>query len=63
MGLDRLDNSKGYEITNIVSCCTTCNYLRGDLLSPEETIVAVQAILKFRKDKSKNEKVSLHRND
>ena len=50
VGLDRLDNSKGYDIENVVSCCTTCNYLRGDILSPEETKVAVQAILKFRKE-------------
>lgn len=28
-GADRLDPSKGYELGNVVSCCTTCNYLKG----------------------------------
>lgn len=29
-GIDRVDNNRGYEIGNVVSCCTECNYLKGD---------------------------------
>ena len=28
VGLDRLDNSKGYSIKNCVSCCTDCNKMK-----------------------------------
>lgn len=24
-GIDRVDNNKGYEIENVVTCCTDCN--------------------------------------
>lgn len=48
-GLDRLDNSKGYEPDNVVPCCTTCNVVRGDKLTPEETRAAVQAVIALRK--------------
>lgn len=30
-GIDRIDNSKGYEIKNVVSCCSTCNYAKSDM--------------------------------
>jgi len=35
-GLDRLDNSRGYDPDNVVPCCATCNYVRRDLFTPEE---------------------------
>lgn len=35
-GLDRLDNNIGYEITNVVSCCTFCNKLKSNLFSDIE---------------------------
>jgi hypothetical protein len=47
-GLDRLDNTKGYHLDNVVPCCTTCNLMRGDRLTPEETKVAAQAIKQYR---------------
>jgi hypothetical protein len=28
-GLDRLNNDLGYELNNVVPCCTFCNYIRG----------------------------------
>lgn len=46
--LDRIDNSRGYESGNICSCCHTCNRLKQDLLSFEETKVVVQALIDFR---------------
>lgn len=29
-GVDRRDNSKGYDSTNAVSCCSFCNYAKRD---------------------------------
>lgn len=34
-GLDRIDNTKGYEIDNVVPCCKTCNKAK-DIMSQEE---------------------------
>lgn len=34
-GLDRLDNTLGYILGNVVSCCTECNLARGDRFSPQ----------------------------
>lgn len=31
IGIDRIDNSHGYENDNIVSCCQTCNFMKGEL--------------------------------
>lgn len=31
IGMDRMDNEKGYEISNIVPCCTWCNYAKRQL--------------------------------
>jgi len=30
IGLDRIDNTKGYTVNNIVSCCTYCNKMKLD---------------------------------
>jgi hypothetical protein len=49
IGLDRLDNDRGYEIDNIVPCCVICNRTRNAHFTPEETKVAVQAVIAFRK--------------
>lgn len=27
-GMDRVDNNKGYEVDNIVPCCSNCNYMK-----------------------------------
>lgn len=50
-GLDRLDNAKGYIVDNVVSCCTVCNRTKSDHFSPEETMVAINAVIKLRKGK------------
>lgn len=52
VGLDRIDNSKGYENNNVVSCCAKCNFVRGTVLTPEETRIAIQAVLQYRKGKT-----------
>jgi len=51
VGLDRLNNSKGYFLENVVPCCTKCNVIRNDILTPEETKIAIQAVINFRKGK------------
>ncbi len=30
-GIDRIDSSVGYTVSNTVPCCTDCNYGKGDL--------------------------------
>jgi hypothetical protein len=30
-GLDRLDNSKGYDLENVITCCGICNFMRNKL--------------------------------
>lgn len=34
-GIDRVDNNKGYEISNCVTCCGPCNLMKGTLTSSE----------------------------
>lgn len=35
-GLDRLDNSRGYDRPNVVPCCPVCNVVRRDFFTPQE---------------------------
>jgi hypothetical protein len=44
VGLDRLDNSRGYEPGNVVPCCGDCNKTRGDRLTHEEMVAAMRAV-------------------
>lgn len=30
-GIDRMDSNKGYKLSNCVSCCKTCNFIKGSL--------------------------------
>lgn len=48
-GLDRIDNIKGYELSNVLPCCTVCNRVRGDHFTIEETKAAVQAVISYRR--------------
>lgn len=47
--LDRIDNLKGYEEGNVLSCGLLCNQIRMDNLSVDETKDAVEGILLGRK--------------
>lgn len=52
VSLDRLDNSIGYEPSNVVPCCGKCNNIRNSFLSYEEMKVAMEAVLEYRKQTS-----------
>lgn len=47
-GLDRIDNSNGYEIGNVLPCCGRCNAIRGRHLGVEDMMVAMRAIAEHR---------------
>jgi hypothetical protein len=52
VGLDRIDNSLGYTLSNVLPCCGSCNRIRGDSLTVDEMSVAMQAIMIFREEGS-----------
>lgn len=52
--IDRKDGSIGYEYHNCLPCCNTCNKIRNTFLTVEETVVAIHAIINFRKTKNKS---------
>tara|TARA_R110000868_G_scaffold13432_1_gene62748 strand:- start:391 stop:759 length:369 start_codon:yes stop_codon:yes gene_type:complete len=47
IGIDRVDSSVGYQIDNVVSCCTTCNRLKSDF-NKEEWLDNIYTILKYQ---------------
>jgi hypothetical protein len=50
-GLDRVDNDLGYSIDNVIPCCKICNSTRNKHFSVEETKIAIQAIINYRKSR------------
>ena len=34
-GIDRVDNIKGYDLDNCVTCCSLCNWMKRDLTIKE----------------------------
>jgi 5-methylcytosine-specific restriction endonuclease McrA len=46
LGLDRIDNSLGHSLDNVVTCCSKCNNILGDLpnLAKLELISGLTAI-------------------
>lgn len=57
-GLDRIDNSKGYTVDNVLTACGRCNKLRGTELTVEETLLVVSTLLKFRAQNENNRRTS-----
>lgn len=48
-GIDRKNSAIGYHVENCVSCCPTCNNLKGsDRLSYEEMFIMVKALRQVR---------------
>lgn len=48
IGADRLDNSIGHDINNIIPCCHLCNAIRGDKFSVSEMKMIGETIYKIR---------------
>lgn len=48
-GLDRLDNTKGYRLSNVVPCCKRCNSVKGQHLTHAEMLAAMKAVLRTRR--------------
>lgn len=46
-GVDRVDSTKGYEIDNVVACCSVCNFAKGRN-TIEQFMEWVDRITKFR---------------
>jgi len=50
-GLDRVDNSAGYSLNNVVSCCIKCNRMKGKL-SRKEYYGHIWKVLNHLKEQS-----------
>jgi len=50
-GVDRKDNNLGYELTNCVSCCKTCNWMKNTH-SAEKFILHCFAVVNHQKGQS-----------
>lgn len=54
MTIDRKDNSRGYELTNMLKACWICNGIKGSLLTWEDvTLIAYGIIQKLTRDLEK----------
>lgn len=42
--LDRVDNTKGYMMRNLVSCCWRCNKVKADMLSHADLILVAEVL-------------------
>ncbi len=56
-GLDRINNKKGYFIGNVLPCCGDCNVIRSNKLTSAEMVVAMQAVVKLRKNRGANVRI------
>lgn len=54
VGIDRVDNNKGYEPGNCVSCCSTCNSAKGEL-TRKEFLAWIKQIYNHNKQEIENE--------
>ncbi len=50
IGLDRINNSIGYEVSNVVPCCEICNYMKQSS-SKKSFISQCKKIIRFQKCK------------
>lgn len=57
IGLDRIDNSKGHTLDNVVPCCYECNVARGNNFTHEEMLIIGKAIAKIKQNRKKNNEV------
>lgn len=50
--LDRKDSNVGYQLDNLVTCCTLCNLTKSDKFTYEEFIQIGQVIRKIKEDRN-----------
>ncbi len=55
MTIDRVDNSKGYEVTNIKKACWICNSLKSDFFTGDEMIYIGKLIIKHLEEEIEKE--------
>jgi hypothetical protein len=60
-GLDRLDNAAGYIKGNVGPCCTRCNKLKSNILTPDQ-MIAVATVLGWRKEAASSSPMICSRN-
>lgn len=48
VALDRIDNTRGYELLNVLPACGKCNVLRSNKYTVAETYAMVQALKRYR---------------
>lgn len=53
VGADRIDNTKGHELSNIVPCCTICNQVRNTVFTVEEMKFEIGPIIAKIRSKRK----------
>ena len=53
VGLDRLDNTQGYRLDNVVTCCPVCNTARNDHFSYQEMLFLGQAVAAVKQTRGK----------
>lgn len=53
-GLDRIDNSIGYQLGNVLPCCSACNIGRNNNFTVEEWKIMIEALLVWRKKRDLN---------
>lgn len=51
VGLDRLDNSRGYHLDNVVPCCSICNISRNRFFTPAEMLKIGKVIAEIISDR------------
>lgn len=51
IGADRINNSKGHSMDNVLPCCSVCNSVRSDIFTVEEMIKIGKTIKELRIDR------------
>jgi hypothetical protein len=60
VGLDRIDNSKGYVLGNVVSCCGECNLKRGYSFEADRFKYFIDWLKKIGTTTEQLQKIKLH---
>lgn len=51
IGLDRIDNTQGYKISNVTPCCSSCNNMKADLEEDTFVLKVIKIYHAYAKDK------------